>query len=88
MTDAIPHCMSTIVMSKLHALAERRCADLADLRESGRWARYYSQEQFLLHVQEALALASIARSMLSASEPPSSPQAALPIGDRSTRLAS
>jgi hypothetical protein len=68
MADAIPRYMPAAVMRKLCALAERRCADLADLRVNGRWARYYSQEQFLAHVREARTLANISQSMLSAAE--------------------
>jgi uncharacterized repeat protein (TIGR03809 family) len=39
---------------KWRALAYGRCAHLVDLSRSGRWKQYYSEEQFLTHMVEAL----------------------------------
>jgi uncharacterized repeat protein (TIGR03809 family) len=39
---------------KWRALADRRCADLAELFHSGRWKRYYSEEQFLRCLRDAI----------------------------------
>jgi uncharacterized repeat protein (TIGR03809 family) len=44
------------VAQKWRALAERRCAHFVELFESGRWKRYYSEEQFLRCLREAIAL--------------------------------
>jgi hypothetical protein len=41
------------IARKWHALAERRRAYLADLRDSGRWRRYYQWEDILEAVREA-----------------------------------
>jgi uncharacterized repeat protein (TIGR03809 family) len=39
---------------KWRALADRRCADLVALFRSGRWKRYYSEEQFLHQLRDAI----------------------------------
>ena len=39
---------------KWRALADRRCADLVELFRSGRWKRYYSEEQFLHRLRDAI----------------------------------
>jgi uncharacterized repeat protein (TIGR03809 family) len=39
---------------KWRALAERRRAHLVALYHSGRWKRYYSEEQFLHRLREAI----------------------------------
>ena len=39
---------------KWRALAERRRAHFVELYNSGRWKRYYSGEQFLLRLREAI----------------------------------
>ena len=39
---------------KWRALADRRCADLAELFQSGRWKRYYTEEQFLHRLRDAI----------------------------------
>jgi hypothetical protein len=41
------------VARKWHALAERRCFYLAELRDSGRWRRYYGWEEIVEAVREA-----------------------------------
>jgi len=39
---------------KWRALAYGRCAHLVELSRSGRWKHYYSEEQFLTRMVEAL----------------------------------
>ncbi|MBV9199449.1 MAG: TIGR03809 family protein [Alphaproteobacteria bacterium] len=43
-----------IAAQKWRALAERRRAHFVELYHSGRWKRYYSEEQFLLRLREAI----------------------------------
>ena len=42
------------VSRKWLALAERRRAHVIELRESGRWRHYYTPEEFLEAVREAI----------------------------------
>jgi hypothetical protein len=42
------------VARKWRALVERRRAHFVELYQSGRWKRYYSEEQFLDHLREAI----------------------------------
>ena len=44
------------VAQKWRALAERRRAHLVELYDSGRWKRYYSEEQFVRRMREAIRL--------------------------------
>jgi uncharacterized repeat protein (TIGR03809 family) len=44
------------VAHKWRALAERRRAHFVDLYHSGRWKHYYSEEQFLRRLREAIRL--------------------------------
>jgi uncharacterized repeat protein (TIGR03809 family) len=44
------------VAQKWRALAERRLAHFVELYESGRWRHYYSEEQFLYRMREAIRL--------------------------------
>ena len=43
-----------VAARKWRALAERRRAHFVELYHSGRWKRYYSEEQFLLRWREAI----------------------------------
>ena len=44
-----------IAARKWRAVAERRCAHFVELYHSGRWKRYYSdEEQFLIRLREAI----------------------------------
>jgi len=45
------------VAQKWRDLAERRRAHFLELYASGRWKRYYSEEQFLYRMREAIRLA-------------------------------
>lgn len=42
------------VAQKWRALAERRRAHFVELYHTGHWKRYYSEEQFLLKMREAI----------------------------------
>jgi hypothetical protein len=42
------------VAQKWRVLAERRRADFVELYRSGRWKRYYTEEQFLRGMREAM----------------------------------
>ena len=42
------------VAQKWRLLAARRCAYFFELYYSGRWKRYYSEEQFLLRLRKAI----------------------------------
>jgi len=42
------------VAQKWRALAERRRAHFLELYDSGRWKHYYSEEQFLYRMREAI----------------------------------
>jgi uncharacterized repeat protein (TIGR03809 family) len=44
------------VAQKWRALTERRRAHLVELYDSGRWKRYYSEEQFIYRMREAIRL--------------------------------
>jgi uncharacterized repeat protein (TIGR03809 family) len=48
-----PHTLE-VAARKWRALAERRCAHFVELYHSGRWKRYYSEEQLLLRWREAI----------------------------------
>jgi uncharacterized repeat protein (TIGR03809 family) len=45
------------VAQKWRVLAERRRAHFFDLHASGRWKHYYSENQFLYRMREAIRLA-------------------------------
>jgi len=57
MAECIPRCMSADLLQKLHALAERRRTHLVEMQESGRWARYYSQDDMVAHLKDAADMA-------------------------------
>ena len=42
---------------KWRALAERRQAHFVDLYKSGRWKHYYTHEEFVGHLRQAVAVA-------------------------------
>jgi uncharacterized repeat protein (TIGR03809 family) len=47
------------IAAKWHALAQRRLAHVRELERSGRWRRFYSEEQFGSYVREAERVATI-----------------------------
>jgi uncharacterized repeat protein (TIGR03809 family) len=54
---------------KWRALAYGRCAHLVELSRSGRWKHYYSEEQFLSNMVEALRAAQTWDRLAANSEP-------------------
>jgi len=60
-----------IAARKWRALAERRRAYFVELYHSGRWKRYYSEEQFLTRLREAIRV-SDRWAEIAPSPPPSS----------------
>ncbi len=52
------HWHSTVALNqaaqKWWALAERRRAHFVELYQTGRWKRYYGEEQFVLKLREAM----------------------------------
>jgi uncharacterized repeat protein (TIGR03809 family) len=52
------HWRSTLALNqaaqKWRALAQRRQAHFVELYHTGRWKRYYGEEQFLLKMREAM----------------------------------
>ena len=44
------------VARRWHALAERRWAHVTELRESGRWKHYYTAEELLEALREAVSM--------------------------------
>jgi uncharacterized repeat protein (TIGR03809 family) len=57
MSGPIPRCMSTELTRRWRELAERRRAHLVELYESGRWKHYYTEEQLVARMREAIRLA-------------------------------
>lgn len=59
MPAQIPHRMSAEITQKWRDLAERRRAHFIELYDTGRWKRYYTEEQLLARMREAVRLAEI-----------------------------
>jgi uncharacterized repeat protein (TIGR03809 family) len=56
MPGQIPRCMPAEITHKGRELAEKRRAHLVELYDTGRWKHYYTQEQLLAHMREAIRL--------------------------------
>jgi len=56
MPEQIPRCMPAEITRKGRELAERRRAYLIELYDTGRWKHYYTQEQLLVRMREAIRL--------------------------------
>ena len=54
MPGQIPRCMPAEITRKGRELAERRRAHLVELYDTGRWKHYYTQEQLLACMREAI----------------------------------
>lgn len=54
MAEGIPTVFAVDLTRKWRALAERRRAHLVDLYDSGRWRLYYSEQEFVLRLREAI----------------------------------
>ena len=73
MPEQIPRCMPLEITQKWRALAERRRAHFIELYDSGRWKHYYTEEQLLARMREAIRLAEIWEHL---STPPDMPKVA------------
>ena len=75
------------VAQKWRALAERRRAHFLELYGSGRWRRYYGEEQFLYRMREAIGLAERWAEIASRSVGELAPAEGEPVPDTSPRTA-
>lgn len=57
MPEQIPRCMPVEITRKWRALAEQRRAHFIELYDTGRWKHYYTEEEFLARMREAIRLA-------------------------------
>jgi uncharacterized repeat protein (TIGR03809 family) len=57
MSEQVPRCMSVEVTRRWRDLAEKRRAYLVELYESGRWKHYYTEDQLIARMREAINLA-------------------------------
>jgi uncharacterized repeat protein (TIGR03809 family) len=56
MSATLPFHAFQEVAHRWRVLAERRCAHFLELHDSGRWRYYYSEQQFLDRMDEAIRL--------------------------------
>jgi uncharacterized repeat protein (TIGR03809 family) len=56
MPEQIPRCMPVALTQRWRALAERRRAHFIELYDTGRWKHYYTEEQLLIRMREAIQL--------------------------------
>jgi len=70
MPGTIPRCMPAEITSKGRELAERRRVHLVELYDSGRWKHYYTQEQLVVRMREAIALVETWDRLAGPAEPP------------------
>jgi uncharacterized repeat protein (TIGR03809 family) len=56
MPGTIPRCMPAEITRKGRELAMRRRAHLVELYDTGRWRRYYTEEQLVARMRESIAL--------------------------------
>jgi uncharacterized repeat protein (TIGR03809 family) len=54
MPEQIPRTMSVELTRKWRDLAEKRRAHLIELYDSGRWKHYYTEEQLVARMREAI----------------------------------
>ena len=57
MSGQLPRCMSVELTRRWRELAEKRRAHLIELYDSGRWKHYYTEEQLIARMREAINLA-------------------------------
>ena len=57
MSGQVPRCMSAEITRRWRDLAEKRRAHLIELYDSGRWKHYYTEEQLVVRMREAINLA-------------------------------
>jgi uncharacterized repeat protein (TIGR03809 family) len=72
MSEQIPRCMPVEITRRWRELAERRRAHFIELYDSGRWKHYYTEEQLLARMREAIHLAETWEHL---SAPPGAPLA-------------
>jgi uncharacterized repeat protein (TIGR03809 family) len=75
------------VAQKWRLLAERRCAYFLELHRSGRWRRYYSEEQFLARLREAIELSERWTEIAASPTAAVVSEHAHPVADMATRSA-
>jgi uncharacterized repeat protein (TIGR03809 family) len=56
MSEHIPRTMPVELTRKGRELAERRRAHFIELYDTGRWKHYYTEEQLLVRMREAILL--------------------------------
>lgn len=56
MPEQIPRCMSVEITRRWRDLAEKRRAHLVELYDTGRWKHYYTEEQLVARMREAIRL--------------------------------
>jgi uncharacterized repeat protein (TIGR03809 family) len=56
MSEHIPRCMPAEITRKGRELAEQRRAHFIELYDTGRWKHYYTREQLLVRMREAIRL--------------------------------
>jgi len=56
MPGQVPRCMSAEITRAWRDLAEKRRAHLIELYDSGRWKHYYTEEQLVARMREAINL--------------------------------
>ena len=56
MSEQIPRCMPVEITRRWRALAEQRRAHFIELYDTGRWKHYYTEEQLLARMREAIRL--------------------------------
>ena len=54
MSEQIPRCMSVELTRRWRDLAEKRRAHLVELYDSGRWKHYYTEDQLVARMREAI----------------------------------
>jgi uncharacterized repeat protein (TIGR03809 family) len=81
-----PHALEEVAQ-KWRALAERRCVYLLELHRSGRWRHYYSEEQFLVRLREAIELSERWVEIAASPTPAVVSERAHPVADIATRSA-
>ena len=71
MSEQIPRSMSVEITRRGRALAEQRRAHFIDLYETGRWKHYYTEDQLLARMRDAIKLAETWERLAA---PPGSPR--------------
>ena len=56
MPEQVPRCMPVEITRRWRDLAEKRRAHLVELYDSGRWKHYYTEDQLIARMREAINL--------------------------------